>query len=125
MLDHEMQWPGGFAGLGGTAELLGVQWRLVNGFSVSLGFDGIVVALLGGNQAIGIGLAGVLLGALRSGANRMQMMTNVPIAIIYMIQSFITFFVIGRALFTFSRFFPKKTGSRDGDAMTLVKEASE
>lgn len=94
---------GGFAGLGGTVELLGVQFRLVNNFSVNFGFDGVAVALLGSNNALGIGLSGILFGALRSGANKMQMLTNVPVAVIYMIQGFIILFVIGRALFDFTR----------------------
>lgn len=94
---------GGFAGLGGAVELMGVQFRLVNNFSLNFGFDGIAVALLGGGNALGVGLAGVLFGALRSGANKMQMLTNVPIAVIYMMQGFIILFVIGRALFDFTR----------------------
>ena len=103
---------GGFAGLGGTVELLGVQLRLVNNFSVNFGFDGVAVALLGGNNAVGIGLSGILFGALRSGANKMQMMTGVPIAVIYIIQSFIILFVIGRKLFDFSRYARKKPGPK-------------
>lgn len=94
---------GGFAGLGGAIELLGVQFRLVNAFSLNFGFDGIAVALLGNSNALGIGLSGILFGALRSGANRMQMITKVPIAVIYMIQSFIILFVIGRSMFDFRK----------------------
>ena len=92
---------GGFAGLGGCIELIGLQLRLMNGFSINFGFDGIAVALLGSNNSVGILFAGLLFGALKSGANKMQMMTNVPTAIVYMIQGFIILFVSGRALFDF------------------------
>lgn len=98
---------GGFAGLGGAVELMGVQMRLMDNFSSNFGFAGVAVALLGNNTAMGIGFAGVLFGALRSGANKMQMMTNVPTATIYMIQGLIILFVIGRAMFDFSRWFQK------------------
>ncbi len=93
---------GGMAGLGGVIELLGVQPRLMDGFSVNFGFDGIAVALLGGNTALGIGLSGLLFGILKSGSNKMQMMTGAPIAVIYMIQGFIILFIIGRNLFKFT-----------------------
>lgn len=94
---------GGFAGLGGAIELLGVQFRLINAFSLNFGFDGIAVALLGNSNALGIGLSGILFGALRSGSNRMQMITKLPVAVIYMIQSFIILFVIGRSMFDFRK----------------------
>lgn len=102
---------GGFAGLGGTVELLGVQLRLVEGFSSNFGFDGVAVALLGNSNAVGIGLSGILFGALKSGANMMQMNTNVPTATIYMIQGFIILFVIGRAIFDFTQW-RKNTGPK-------------
>lgn len=89
---------GGFAGLGGAIELLGVQHRLLEGFSMNFGFDGVAVALLGNTNPIGIGLSSILFGILRSGSNKMEMIANVPNALIYMIQGLIILFVIGREL---------------------------
>ncbi len=85
---------GGFAGLAGTCEILGIQLRMFQDFSAGYGFDGIAVALLGQSSPIGIVVAGVLFGVLRSGANMMQMLARVPIAIIYIVQAFVIIFVI-------------------------------
>lgn len=97
---------GGFAGLAGTCEILGIQLRMFQNFSPGYGFDGIAVALLGGGGPIGILIAGILFGILRSGANMMQMLARVPIAIIYIIQAFVIIFVIS------SGFFEKKYNQR-------------
>lgn len=94
---------GGLAGLGGCIEMIAVQLRLMQNFSANYGFDGIAVALLGGNTPIGIGISSVLFGILKSGANKMQMLTNVPTAVIYMIQGMIIIFVVGREFFNFTK----------------------
>ncbi len=39
---------GGFAGLAGVIEVIGVQHRLLDGITSGYGFTGIVAALLGG-----------------------------------------------------------------------------
>lgn len=90
---------GGFAGLAGCSEILGVQQRLFQNFSPNYGFDGIAVALLGQNTPIGILLSGILFGVLRSGANMMQMAAKVPIALIYIIQALVIMFVVGSDIF--------------------------
>lgn len=86
---------GGFAGLAGTMELLGVQLRMFQNFSPGYGFDGIAVALLGQNSPIGILFSSLMFGALRSGSNLMQMTAKVPAASIYIIQSLVIVFVVG------------------------------
>lgn len=90
---------GGFAGLAGASEILGIQQRMFQLFSPGYGFDGIAVALLGQNTPIGILLSGLLFGILRSGANMMQMAAKVPIAVIYIIQALVIIFVVGSNLF--------------------------
>lgn len=99
---------GGMAGLGGCIEIIAVQIRLMQNFSSNYGFDGIAVALLGNNTPIGIALSGILFGALRSGAGKMEMLAKVPSAVIYMIQGFIILFVVGRELFNLSKLFKNK-----------------
>jgi simple sugar transport system permease protein len=66
---------GGFAGLAGSIDLLGWQFRIAtndiqNSAAVGLGFFGIAVALLGRNTASGTALAGLLFGALLSGTSQ-------------------------------------------------------
>ncbi|HBT47550.1 MAG TPA: ABC transporter permease [Peptococcaceae bacterium] len=90
---------GGMGGLAGASELLGVQHRLFQNFSPGYGFDGIAVALLGYNSPIGIILASLLFGGLRSGGNMMQMTAGVPVAIVYVIQAVVIIFVACEELF--------------------------
>jgi general nucleoside transport system permease protein len=66
---------GAFAGLAGSMDLLGWQFRIatndiLNSANVGLGFFGIAVALLGRNTASGTVIAAVLFGALLSGTSQ-------------------------------------------------------
>lgn len=90
---------GGMGGLAGASELLGVQHRLFQAFSPGYGFDGIAVALLGYNTPLGIVLASLLFGMLRSGGNMMQMVAKVPVAMVYVIQAVVIIFVACEELF--------------------------
>jgi len=97
---------GGFAGLAGSVETLGVHLRLLPDFSANFGFDGIAVSLLGNNAPVGILLSALLFGLLRSGAQQMQMAAQVPVAVVQIIQSLVILFVVGRELYTYiGRFF--------------------
>jgi general nucleoside transport system permease protein len=62
---------GTFAGLAGTIDILGWQFRLSTGDiqGSTVGFVGIAVALLGRNTAVGIGLAAITFGALLTGTS--------------------------------------------------------
>lgn len=94
---------GGFAGLAGACELMGVQLRILENCFNNMGFDGVAVALLGGNASGGIALSSLLFGALKSGATKMQMKSGVPTATIYMLQGFIILFVVGKKLFDYHK----------------------
>jgi general nucleoside transport system permease protein len=66
---------GAFAGLAGSMDLLGWQFRIatndiLNSANVGLGFFGIAVALLGRNTASGTVVAALLFGALLSGTSQ-------------------------------------------------------
>jgi general nucleoside transport system permease protein len=62
---------GAFAGLAGTVDILGWQFRLATGDvqGVSIGFVGIAVALLGRNTAVGVALSALLFGGLLTGTS--------------------------------------------------------
>jgi ABC-type uncharacterized transport system permease subunit len=62
---------GGFAGLAGTIDILGWQFRLATGDvqTISIGFVGIAVALLGRNTAVGVALSALLFGGLLTGTS--------------------------------------------------------
>ncbi|MEG0215600.1 MAG: ABC transporter permease [Hungatella sp.] len=90
---------GGFAGLGGIINIIGLQYFLTEGFSNNFGFSGVAVALLGGCHPIGIVISGILFGALNAGGVKMQLLAKVPSASIYMIQGMIIIFAVSRELF--------------------------
>lgn len=85
---------GGFAGLAGAIEVLGVQHRLLRGMASNFGFDGVAVALLGANNPVGLFLAGILLGAMKSGGNAIQMFTGVPSSVVDLIRALVIVFVL-------------------------------
>lgn len=85
---------GAFAGLGGAMEGLGNYGFafLQSNFS-GIGFDGIAVALLGGNTAPGVLIAAVLFGALKVGSLNMPVDANVPNELVNIVIALIILFV--------------------------------
>jgi ABC-type uncharacterized transport system permease subunit len=81
------------AGLAGTIEVVALNYYHTPGFSVGYGFDSIAVALLGRSHPLGVIPSALLFGALRSGATRMQFLSQIPIDIISIIQALILIFV--------------------------------
>ncbi len=89
---------GGFAGLAGVIEVIGVQHRLLDGITSGYGFTGIVAALLGSLHPLGLIPASVLFGGLLVGANQMQRAVQVPSSLINAILGLVVLFVSGSAL---------------------------
>ena len=89
---------GGLAGLAGTAEIIGGQYRLIDFFSPGYGFDGIAVAFLGRSDPIGVIFAAFLFAALRVGANQMQRETGLPTSLVLVIQGMVILFIMGVVL---------------------------
>ncbi len=84
---------GGFAGLAGSCEVMGLKYRLFDVVSPGYGFDAIAIAFLSRGSVIGVVLTSLFFGALRSGANVMQRNANVPITIILAIQGLTVLFI--------------------------------
>jgi ABC-type uncharacterized transport system permease subunit len=89
---------GALAGLAGSAQVLGTDHWVGQGFSAGYGFDAIALALLGRSHPLGVVLAALLFGTLRSGATRMQSIAGIPIDIISIIQGLIIIFVAAPAI---------------------------
>jgi len=89
---------GALAGLAGANEVLGVNHNLAFAFSSGYGFDSIALALLGKSHPLGVVLAALLFGTLRSGATRMQNVARIPIDIISVIQALIIAFIAAPAI---------------------------
>lgn len=85
---------GAIAGLGGSVELHGTQFRLMSGFGTGYGFDGVAIALIGQLNPIGTVIVAYFFAALRTGANTMQVGTGMPTAVIDIIQALIIIFAV-------------------------------
>ena len=88
---------GGFAGLAGAVEVIGVQHRLLEGITSGYGFSGIVAALFGGLHPLGLIPASWLFGGLLVGGDKMQRAVQVPSALITRILGLVVLFVVGSA----------------------------
>jgi ABC-type uncharacterized transport system permease subunit len=89
---------GGFAGLAGVSEVIGVQHQLLEGITGGYGFSGIVAALFGGLHPLGLIPASWLFGSLLVGADKMQRAVQVPSALVNTIMGLVVLFVVGSAL---------------------------
>jgi simple sugar transport system permease protein len=92
---------GMLAGLAGTIEVTGLNYRHELGFSIGYGFDAIAIALLGKSHPLGVVLASILFAAMRNGATRMQFLTQMPVDLISMLQALILLFVAADAIVRF------------------------
>lgn len=59
---------GGLAGMAGAIEVMGVHHRIMQGFSTGLGFDGVMVAILGQTHPLGVAIVAILFAGVRLGA---------------------------------------------------------
>jgi general nucleoside transport system permease protein len=109
---------GGLAGLAGGITLLGVNHQMPAGYSTTVGFDAITVALLGRSNPWGVLPASLLFGAMRAGAGLMQIQAGVPAELVYIIQAIILLFLIIDVLLR------KLPGLRTAKAGLVTTEAS-
>ena len=96
-----MSMAGGLAGMAGVIEVIALNYRQELGFSTGYGFDAIAIALLGRSHPFGVVLAAILFGAMRSGATRMQFLTQIPVDIISVVQSLILLLVAAEEIVRF------------------------
>ncbi|CAB4541982.1 MAG: ABC transporter permease [Actinobacteria bacterium] len=91
-----------FVGLAAANQALGVSIGVTPSAHANIGFDAITVALLGGSNAPGILLAGLLFGAFKAGAPSMQVLGVSP-EVLGIVQGAIVLFIAAppliRALF--------------------------
>ena len=93
---------GAFAGLSGAVQIAGLRHNLTDSYGPdSTGFDGIAVALLGQNTAIGAVLAAVLFAALHVGGQFMQSNARVSSHLVEILQALILFSIAANFLYSF------------------------
>ncbi|MGK5442351.1 ABC transporter permease [Micromonospora sp. URMC 105] len=87
------------AGLGGSQMVLGTTANALTPLVVAqIGFDGILVALLGRVKPWGVLLAALLFGALQAGGNRMQSYSGISLELVTVLQALIVIFIAAPAL---------------------------
>jgi general nucleoside transport system permease protein len=85
---------GALAGVAGGIEVLGVHYRLIQGFSQGFGFNAVAIALLAGLNPIAVLPAGLFFGLLEAGALAMQREIGVPSSLVFVIQGLTMVFVL-------------------------------
>jgi simple sugar transport system permease protein len=85
---------GAIAGLGGGMELSGLAHRLRLDISTGYGYTGILIALLGRLNPIGVIPAAIFFGALVNGSTSMQVNFNVPVPLVSTIQGVVLILVL-------------------------------
>ena len=105
---------GSLAGLAGAIEILGVQFRLLSGFSPGWGFDSIAVALVGQLHPVGLLVSALFFAALRTGANSMQTAVGLPVVVVYVIQGLtVLFMMVGTAIQHYGLWRPARRGRKE------------
>lgn len=110
---------GAIAGMGGSIELHGKQFRLMQGYGKGFGFDGVAIALIAQLNPIATVIVAFFFGILRKGASTLQAGMKIPTSVVDIIQALvIVFAVAGTALIRLPQvksFFRKHfSGSRKG-----------
>ena len=85
---------GGLAGLAGAVDVLGVHYRLIEGFSQGFGFSAVSIALIGALSPLGVLPAALFFGFLEAGALAMQRAVGVPSPLVAVIQGLTMLFVL-------------------------------
>jgi len=91
---------GAIAGMAGSEEALGVYHAYYDGFSPGYGNDGIAIAMLAKNNPLGVVVAALLLGALNSGGQQLQMQSNITKDLVTLLQAVIIFFLAAEFSYT-------------------------
>lgn len=114
---------GAIAGLGGGAEILGTQFRLINGYGAGYGFDGVAIALIGQLHPIATMVVALFFAALRTGSTMMQAGTGVPTSVSDIIQALVIVFSVAGMAMTklpafeaFGRKFGQSKAKKDKEA---------
>ncbi len=104
---------GAFAGLAGSTHLMGQPGYELSATAFAgdpTGFDAIAVALLGRTTAVGVLLASLFFGGLRSGSTTMQAVAHVDPNLVLIIEALLLFFIAAEFLPVLQRVMPRWMG---------------
>lgn len=94
---------GAIGGLAGAMEILGTHHRYIHGFSQGLGYDGVMVALMGRLNPVAVPIAGLFLGFLKNGARAVERGHNVPLDTVTIMISVVVIFITAEGLYEMLR----------------------
>ena len=103
---------GGFGGLAGASEVLGLKLRLFDFFVGGVGYEAIAVALLANGNPLGVIFSAFFFGALKAGANKMQIVSGIESSMALIVLALAVLFVIAIG-FGERRFRPKRKKDKD------------
>ena len=107
---------GALGGIAGAVYVLMVLYRWQDGLP-PLGFDGIAVSILAGNNPLGVIPAALLFGALKGGALQIDFALGVPPELVEVLRGLIILFV---AMPEFFRMLGKRAGYGTGDPVAAA-----
>ncbi|MDC7223161.1 MAG: ABC transporter permease [Spirochaetales bacterium] len=90
---------GFLCGMSGTTQVLGLEHKMYENLNAGYGWNGISVALLAGNDPIGVIFAALLWGLLDAGGQYMARTTQTPSAIVEIIKGIILFLILAKYLY--------------------------
>ncbi len=93
MIILSMAFSGAIGGIAGAFQVMGINYRFIDGFSSGFGFSGVAVSALASGNIIGIIFSGVLFGIFKNGAMVVQRISRVPSDFVGVLQAMIIIFV--------------------------------
>ncbi|GAA1737741.1 ABC transporter permease [Microbacterium paludicola] len=119
---------GALAGLGGGVQVLGTNYRVIEGFSDGTGFTGLTAAILSGTTAIGAGLLGILYAGITVGAvNGLQIVLGVPREIGSTVLALMIVFIAAQAplLTRWERWLSRRRANRAIDSRKGLEQPAD
>jgi len=86
---------GGIGGLAGVGEVAGIHYHLIEGISPGYGYTGIIIAMLGGLVAPGVGLAALFIGLIAPGSQTVSRALGVPVYLGDVVQAALLLVTLG------------------------------
>lgn len=107
-----MMFSGGFAGIAGAIEVMGVHHRAIEGITSGYGFSGIVVALFGGLHPAGIIPAAFFFGLILVGGNMTQNAVGVPANMVDVLQGIIILVIVATQMVLSNKYLEERVWRR-------------
>ncbi|ACR80517.1 MULTISPECIES: ABC transporter permease [Kosmotoga] len=90
---------GGLAGIGGIVDVLGIQGRVIRGFSAGYGWNGIAVSLIARNNPLLVIPSALFFAYLDTGAQIASFQADLTPEVARVVQSVIFYFITARAFY--------------------------